>query len=53
MDKNISTAESFGLDLGTEIVGVQFVDGFRHSLAVSKNVRVDLSAPIGEGEKAF
>ena len=53
MDKNISTAESFGLDWGTEIVGVQFVDGFRHSLAVYKNVRVDLSAPIGEGEKAF
>ena len=41
MDENISTAESFGLDWGTEIVGVQFANGVSALIAYNPNATQD------------
>ncbi len=41
MDDNISTAESFGLDWGTEIVGVQFANGVSALIAYNLNATQD------------
>ena len=41
MDENISTAESFGLDWGTEIVGVQFANGVNAIIAYNPNATQD------------